>query len=84
VTKSPAIPHGTDYAAMLRHLSSQEGAMKAKKSRGKGKPAGRRGVKDLPVSGAKVKSAKGGVLSSAVSEVMKNFGSALNTAARGG
>jgi GNAT superfamily N-acetyltransferase len=46
-------------------------------------PAGKRGVKDLPVSGAKAKNAKGGV-SSAISEVMKNFGGALQTAARGG
>jgi hypothetical protein len=59
--------------------------MKSKKrSSGKGKPAGKRGVKDLPVSDAKAKNAKGGVLSSAISEVMKNFGGALQTAARGG
>lgn len=57
--------------------------MKSKKSNGKGKPAGKRGVKDLPVSDAKAKNAKGG-MGSAVSEVMKNFGGALQTAARGG
>ena len=57
--------------------------MKSKKVSGKGKPAGKRRVKDLPVSGARAKNAKGGV-SSAISEVMKNFGGALQTAARGG
>ena len=56
--------------------------MKSRKG-SKGKPATRRKVKDLPVSGAKGKNPKGG-LSSAISDVMKNFGGALNTAARGG
>ncbi|HEX2439952.1 MAG TPA: hypothetical protein VHT71_16705 [Methylomirabilota bacterium] len=56
--------------------------MKAKKNSGRGKRPGKRGVKDLPVTGARTKDAKGG--SSAISEVMKNFGGALNTAARGG
>jgi hypothetical protein len=55
--------------------------MKSKKRSGKGTQAGKRGIKDLPVSDAKAKNAKGG---SAVSDVMKNFGSALQTAARGG
>jgi hypothetical protein len=56
--------------------------MKSKKVRGEGKPAGKRGVKDLPVSGARAKNTKGGF--SAVSEVVKNLGSAQQTAARGG
>jgi len=55
--------------------------MKSRKSSGKGKAAGRRTVKDLPVSGAKGKNATGGVGSS-VSSVIKSVGSALNTAAR--
>jgi hypothetical protein len=54
--------------------------MKSKKVSGKGKRAGKRGIKDLPASDAKAKNPKGG---SAVSEVMKNFGGALQTAARG-
>ena len=36
--------------------------MKAKKRRVKSKPAGKRGVKDLPVSDAKAKNAKGGIM----------------------
>jgi hypothetical protein len=56
--------------------------MKAK-SRGKGKQTGKRRVKDLSVSEAKARNARGG-LASATSEVLKNFGSALQTAARGG
>jgi hypothetical protein len=54
--------------------------MKSKKSSGKGKRSGNRGIKDLPVSDAKAKNTKGG---SAISNVIKNFGNALNTAARG-
>ena len=56
--------------------------MKSKKSSGRGKPAGRRGIKDLPVSDAKAKNAKGGA--SALSETIKSVGSALGTAARSG
>jgi len=56
--------------------------MKAKSHR-KGKQAGKRGVKDLTVSETKARNAKGG-LASATSEVIKNLGSALQTAARGG
>jgi len=55
--------------------------MKSKKNSRKGKQAGKRGIKDLPVPDARAKNAKGG---GSVSEVMKNFGQALNTAARGG
>jgi hypothetical protein len=58
--------------------------MKAKKKSGKGKAAGKRGVKDLPAS-AKARNAKGGgMLSSATNDVMKSIGSALQTGARGG
>jgi len=65
--------------------------MKPKKSSGKGKRSGNRGIKDLPVSDAKAKDAKGGLfpemqvmqtLSSQTSEVLKSIGNAINTAAR--
>ena len=55
--------------------------MKSKKNSGEGKQAGKRGIRDLPVSDAKAKNAKGG---SAVSDTFKRFGDALQTAARGG
>lgn len=55
--------------------------MKAKKRDGKRK-AGKRAPTDLPAP--KGKGPKGGSLSSSINEVMKNFGGALNTAARGG
>jgi hypothetical protein len=57
--------------------------MKSKQSRGKGKRSGNRGIKDLPVSDAKAKDAKGGILGHAINDVVKKIGSALNTAARG-
>jgi len=53
------------------------------KKSGKGNRSGKRVVRDLPVSDAATPGVKGGVLGSAVSEVMKNFGGALQTAARG-
>jgi hypothetical protein len=57
--------------------------MKSKQSSGKGKRSGNRGIKNLPVSDAKAKNTKGG-MGSAISDVMKNFGNALNNAARKG
>ena len=55
------------------------------KKSGKGNRSGKRVVRDLPVSDAATPGVKGGffMLTSAVSEVMKNFGGALQTAARG-
>jgi hypothetical protein len=46
--------------------------MKSKKSRGKGKQAGKRGIKDLPVSDARAKDAKGGGFS--MGGVFKSIG----------
>jgi hypothetical protein len=76
---------GIGYAREGRHLRPKEVAMKAKKRSGEGKPAGKRGIKDLTPSETGAKKAKGGAaVGSAVSGVIKNFGGALNTAARGG
>jgi len=54
------------------------------KKSGNGKRSGKRVVRDLPLSDAATPGVKGGVLASAISEVMKNFGGALQTAARNG
>ena len=53
------------------------------KHSGKANRSGKRVVRDLPVSDAATPSVKGGV-GSAISKVMKNFGGALQTSARGG
>ena len=53
------------------------------KKSGKANRSGKRVVRDLPVSDAATPGVNGGALSSAISEVMKNFGGALQTAARG-
>jgi hypothetical protein len=50
------------------------------KKSGKANRSGKRVVGDLPLSDAATPGVKGG---SSVSEVMKNFGGALQTAARG-
>lgn len=55
--------------------------MKPKQSNGKGKRTGNRGIKNLPVSNAKAKDAKGG---STVVSVMNAVGSALQSVARKG
>ena len=52
------------------------------KKSGRANRSGKRVVRDLPVSDAATPGVNGG--SSAISEVMKAFGGALNTAARGG
>jgi hypothetical protein len=77
-----AFPSGIPYATGLRHLIPGGNVMK--KQSGKGNRSGKRVVRDLPPSDAATPGVKGGVLGSAISEVMKNFGGALNTAARGG
>ncbi len=53
--------------------------MKSKKSSGKGEQAGKRGIKDLPVSDAKAKDAKGG---GSLSGTLKSIGDGLQTMAR--
>jgi hypothetical protein len=53
--------------------------MKSKKSSGKGKQAGKRGIKDLPVSDAKAKNAKGG---GSVSRALDGIFKAATTAAQ--
>jgi hypothetical protein len=53
--------------------------MKSRKSNGKGKPAGKRGIKDLPVSDAKAKNAKAG---GSVTGAIDSIGRALGTVAR--
>lgn len=60
---------------------TDEGTMKKKRAR-KATAAAKTPVQDLAPRNAD--KAKGGILSSAISEVMKNFGGALQTAARGG
>ncbi len=56
--------------------------MKSKKSSGKGKQVGKRGIKDLPVSHAKAKDAKGGMGS--LNSVLKGIGDGLGSMARKG
>ena len=56
--------------------------MKSKKSSGKGKSAGKRGAKDLPISGAKATKTKGGGLSNSVGNALDGIFKAASTAAQ--
>ena len=52
--------------------------MKSKKSSGKGKSAGKRGAKDLPISGAKATKTKGGGLSNSVGNALDGTSSGVD------
>jgi len=56
--------------------------MKSKKSSGKGKQAGQRGIKDLPVSDAKAKNTKGGAFPNSVGTAIGDVAKAVATAAQ--